>query len=154
MISIVSGGMEYYKDITHMMNGLIDYHQGVSTFFSNDFRESQIYERKMNLIIKDQVKIFIALEGKCQVGYLITSVNKNIGCVESLYVDENHRGKAIGDRLMEAGLEWIKSNRINQIHVSVAYGNDVLPFYEKFGLYPRSIILKTGEETYEKNNCS
>lgn len=154
MINIVSGSMKCFDELRGMMNALTDYHQGVSTFFSNDFKESQIYDRKQSLLIKDQVKIFIAYEQKVKVGYLMTSIHKGIGCIESLYVDPNHRGKSIGDQLMDRGLNWLKNNAIDQIQVSVAYGNDVLPFYEKFGLYPRSIILKTGEEAYEKDNCS
>lgn len=154
MIRIVSGGMKYYRDIKDMMKALAHYHQGVSTFFSNDFKESQIYDRKLSLMKKDDMRIFIAYEEDYKVGYLVTSVDKKIGHVESLYVDENHRGKAIGDKLMAEGLAWINSKSVDQIHVSVAYGNNVLDFYEKFGLLPRSIILKTGEEAYEKNDCS
>ncbi len=82
---------------------------------------------------------------KKPVGYLITSVHKNVGEIESLYVDQHYRGSEIGDELMTRALSWIKSFTPETIKVSVAYGNQVIAFYERYGFFPRSVILKEQE---------
>lgn len=46
-------------------------------------------------------------------------------------------------KLMNSAMEWFEKNHINEIELTVVYGNDAVSFYEKLGFYPRSIIMTT-----------
>lgn len=118
------------------------YHQGVSEYFTQDFEKDNYVERKKKLLDKENVQIALAYDSTLLVGYLIASIDKKSGEIDSLFVDETYRGKDIGDELMQVSLEWLKSFQPEDIRVSVAYGNQVLSFYEKHGFLPRSVILK------------
>ncbi|MPN22520.1 hypothetical protein SDC9_169903 [bioreactor metagenome] len=53
-------------------------------------------------------------------------------------MEENHRGCGIGRRLMDKALSQLHEYNLKNITLSVVIGNEnVLPFYEKFGFYPR-----------------
>lgn len=128
--------------IKPLWDKLSAYHTGVSEYFRSDFEEDQYSRRKEIIKKKEHVQITMAFYHKKPVGYLIASVDGNEGEIDSLYVDTHYRGSEIGDELMTRSLTWIKSFEPKSIKVSVAYGNQVLAFYEKYGFFPRSIILK------------
>ena len=142
MITYKVTGIESIDIIKPLVAKLSDYHKDISSYFSKDF-EVDNYDQKKSLISgKHHVQVTIAHDNNEPVAYLVASVHKNEGVIESLYVDENYRGYEIGDTLMSLSLDWIKKHEPESIKISVAYGNKVLSFYEKFGFYPRSIILK------------
>ena len=41
---------------------------------------------------------------------------------------------------MNSVAEWFKA-KIDEIELTVVYGNEAVSFYEKLGFYPRSIIM-------------
>ncbi|MCB2306640.1 GNAT family N-acetyltransferase [Clostridium estertheticum] len=45
--------------------------------------------------------------------------------------------------LMSSAMEWFGENHINDIELTVVYGNEAVSFYQKLGFYPRSIIMTT-----------
>ncbi|WP_367888864.1 GNAT family N-acetyltransferase [Paenibacillus sophorae] len=66
----------------------------------------------------------------------------NRGELDSIFVLQDFRGSGIGQELMTLSLGWFKTNSIENIAISVLFGNDeALPFYEKFGFYPRTYVL-------------
>ncbi len=138
--------------IKPLWDKLSAYHQGVSEYFRTDFETDNYLTRKEVIKKKEHVQIVIAYYHNKPVGYLIASVNKGEGEIDSLYVDTHYRGSEIGDVLMTVSLEWIKTFSPETIKVSVAYGNQVLSFYEKYGFFPRSIILK--ENGGYRDECS
>ena len=44
---------------------------------------------------------------------------------------------------MGSAMEWFAENHINEIELTVVYGNEAVSFYEKFGFYLRSSIMTT-----------
>lgn len=145
--------VEELDTIKPLWDKLSTYHEGVSAYFRTDFEKDHYAKRKVIIQNKEHVQIMMAFYHKKPVGYLIASVHHNEGEIDSLYVDTHYRGSEIGDELMTRSLAWIKSFAPESIKVSVAYGNQVLAFYEKYGFFPRSIILKeNGGEGYEYGN--
>ncbi|WP_408634775.1 GNAT family N-acetyltransferase [Paenibacillus zanthoxyli] len=66
----------------------------------------------------------------------------NRGELDSIFVLQDYRGYGIGQELMTLSLDWLKTNSAKTIAISVLFGNDeALPFYEKFGFYPRTYVL-------------
>jgi GNAT superfamily N-acetyltransferase len=62
--------------------------------------------------------------------------------IDSIYVADGYRSKGLGGRLLEGALDWIDEHDIKEVRTSVIWGNEeVLPFYQNHGLYPRSIVL-------------
>ena len=62
--------------------------------------------------------------------------------IDSIFVAEGYRGKGLGSRLLKGALDWIDEHDVKEVRSSVVWGNEeVLHFYEHFGLYPRSIML-------------
>lgn len=56
------------------------------------------------------------------------------GHINNLYVMPEYRGLNIGKELMDKGMEWIKSDKdVKCALVHVSNGNNVAPFYEKYG---------------------
>lgn len=142
MINYSNGGKEKLEVIQPLFKKLCEHHLETSTYFSKEFEKDQFNERKKAILEKENVQIILANDKDISVGYLVASVHDNQGEIESLYIDENYRGYAIGDTMMTSALKWIKEKEPKTIKVSVAYGNQVLSFYGKYGFYPRSIILK------------
>ncbi len=82
------------------------------------------------------------LSGKLA-GYCISSITGgNRGELDSIFVLQDYRGSGIGQELMTLSLDWLKANSAKTITISVMFGNDeALPFYGKFGFYPRTYVL-------------
>ena len=40
-------------------------------------------------------------------------------------------------------MEWFASRGIEEIELTVVYGNEAVSFYQKLGFYPRSFIMTT-----------
>lgn len=142
MITYNIEGIEAIDTIKPLWEKLSDYHKEVSSYFIKDFEGDHYNKRKMLIHDKEQVQITIAHDDEVPIGYIVASVHDDQGEINSLFVDESYRGKDIGHELMTRSLEWIRNFDPEEIKVSVAYGNQVFSFYEKFGLYPRSVILK------------
>ena len=67
----------------------------------------------------------------------------NPSTIEVLFVDEKYRRNGFGLKLMNSAVEWFKVKKIDEIELTVVYGNEAVSFYEKLGFYPRSIIMAT-----------
>ena len=49
----------------------------------------------------------------------------------------------IGKELMTQSLQWLEENKVENIHIYVAVGNEeALEFYHKFGFRPSTYKLK------------
>ena len=48
----------------------------------------------------------------------------------------------LGGKLIKGAMDWIDGHDVREVRTSVVWGNEeVLPFYETHGFYPRSIVL-------------
>lgn len=81
-------------------------------------------------------------------GYCVSSLSDEMtGEIESIYIEGPYRLLGIGTVLMTRALAWLDGNGPTRKRVSVAAGNeDILPFYRKFGFYPRMTVLEQTRE--------
>ncbi|WP_410768952.1 GNAT family N-acetyltransferase [Fontibacillus sp. BL9] len=128
--------------------GLRDHHARISPVFSetiaaNDFqkRSNQIQAKARNGFI--QITLVYSTDSEIYVGYCISTINEsNEGEIDSIFIQEPYRKQGIGDKLMQVSLDWFQAHDIEDISISVMFGNDsVFPFYEKYGFYPRTYHL-------------
>ena len=121
-------------------------HHDDSVHFKDHFASFTFDQRaeKFLLISENDVCIEIALDdGGVSVAYCVSTAEGSVGELDSLYVEERWRGKGIGEALVRRGLEWMRGKNCARIMVAVADGHEsVLPFYERFGFYPRFTYLQ------------
>lgn len=145
MLSFTHGGLELFPRIESLWEGLRAHHTDVSPYFSEDFSRITFAARAEAIAAHDaKVRADIATVHGADAGYIIASITQDgIGEIDSLFVLPGHRKLGIAGALTERAIAWFDEESITRQIVTVATGNeDVLPFYARFGFYPRTIILK------------
>ncbi|AHV98790.1 GNAT family N-acetyltransferase [Paenibacillus sabinae] len=128
---------------------LRDRHASLPTHFSEQISKNTFEERSRDLLNKSKqgkLKIILARDAveKRLLGYCISSINEmKQGEIDSIFIIDDFRGMGIGNALMKRTLDWFEINGIHNICLSVLFGNEqALKFYEKYGFYPRTYLLK------------
>jgi diamine N-acetyltransferase len=78
------------------------------------------------------------------IAYCISTVASN-GCgeIDSMFVEEEFRGRGIGSDLVRRALAWLQSAGATSKVVTVAHANEeALAFYKRFGFQPKTILLQ------------
>ena len=88
-----------------------------------------------------RIELLIESETDNILGFCIAYSKSVSGKIEVLFVDEKYRRNGFGLKLMNSAVEWFKVKKIDEIELTVVYGNEAVSFYEKLGFYPRSIIM-------------
>lgn len=134
--------------IEPLWNRLNRFHEQKSIYFKSFFKNFRFEERVRRLTSEGEkrLRIIVAVkqEKKQRVGYCISSIDKdNKGEIESIFVEEKYRSKRIGFSFMEDAIHWFEENKVKDISIVVAYGNEkALDFYRKFDFYPRTLVLR------------
>ncbi|BCG60768.1 GNAT family N-acetyltransferase [Paenibacillus sp. URB8-2] len=128
---------------------LRDHHASLSKYFSEHISRNTFEERSRDLFNKSKqgsLKIILAREAVTTelIGYCISSISEmKQGEIDSIFILDDFRGMGIGNALMKRTLDWFETNGIHNICLSVLFGNEpALKFYEKYGFYPRTYLLK------------
>ena len=146
-ISYSSGGVEHLDMIRPLWEKLNQHHAKISPHFVAEFQTKTFEGRKSALLEKyaaGEMRVDIAQSQQVTIGYLISAVDsKGVGEIESIYIEESFRGQAIGDELMRQALAWLDEQNVHTKVIAVAVGNErAHSFYERFGFYPRVMMLK------------
>ncbi|WP_069649108.1 GNAT family N-acetyltransferase [Caloranaerobacter ferrireducens] len=156
-IEYISGNEDLLDSIGFLWEKLNKHHKNNSKHFSKKFSKFSFEVRKKGLIDKAKkglMKIEIArdIEKNKNIGYCISTINdRNIGEIESLYIEPDYRKQGIGNKFMKNALDWMKLNKVKSICIGVSVGNEeVLSFYEKYGFLPRTIILEQINKEYNE----
>ncbi|MGE7849423.1 GNAT family N-acetyltransferase [Bacillus paramycoides] len=134
--------------IRDSLDKLHEYHNSKSKYFSGDYPritfEERIEEYKRNSKYGEyRIELLIDSETDNILGFCIAYSKKISGKIEVLFVDEKYRRNGLGLKLMNSAVEWFKEQQIDEIELTVVYGNEAVSFYQKLGFYPRSIIMTT-----------
>ncbi|WML33464.1 GNAT family N-acetyltransferase [Clostridium sp. OS1-26] len=109
--------------------------------FTFDKRIESIYRKAEKGIIK--IDMLLDSYTGNYVGYCLSSIEDNLGEIESIYIEKQYRKFKLGDKLMKNALKWFESNSITNIEINVVYANDeALSFYERYGFHVGNYILK------------
>jgi len=147
LIQYTSGDQTWLDFAQPLWEKLNQHHEEISTYFSEDFRANNFTERKTKLLKKyaaGWLRVDLAQCRDLTIGYLISAVSTNkVGEIESIFVDPEFRGQAIGDELMRRALQWLDQQQVHTKLIAVAVGNQrAYSFYARFGFYPRVVMLK------------
>ncbi|QIB26463.1 GNAT family N-acetyltransferase [Caloranaerobacter azorensis] len=155
-IKYISGNEDLLDSIGFLWEKLNKHHENSSKYFSEKFSKFTFEVRKKGLIDKAKrgfMKVEIArdVEKNINIGYCISTINdRNIGEIESLYVEPDYRKLGIGNEFMRNALDWMDLNNVKSICIGVSVGNEeVLSFYKKYGFFPKTIILEQVNNKYK-----
>ncbi len=138
--------------IEPLWHKLLEHHRIRSEHFADRFTSITWMKRKTGLIEKSasghlRVDISTDLDKGKIVGYCVSTISGGgRGEIESIFVESKYRKTGIGDGLMQRALAWMNELHTTQKILGVGVGNDeVLPFYRRYGFFPRTIILEQVE---------
>lgn len=142
-------GIDAIKPLWEKLN---EHHRQLSPHFAGHYETFKFEQRKADLLRKAEqglmhIDLAKDMDDDVIVGYCVSTLIKDgseaVGEVDSIYVDEAYRSSGIGDTLMRKALEWMDARGADVKRVSVGAGNeDVFPFYERYGFYPRMTVLQ------------
>lgn len=146
--AIVSGGPEILDEVEPLWNGLRAHVCSRSSHFGEEMRMLSWEERKQEILGagKRLLVEMVSVEGR-RVAYCVSTVDpQGAGEIDSIYVDERHRGMGLGHELLDRALAWMERNGAMCVRLSVTWGNEeALRFYSSRSFYPRSIVLQRKE---------
>jgi ribosomal protein S18 acetylase RimI-like enzyme len=145
-IVLESGDERILDKIQELWEELNQLHLEKSLDFKQHYKDFTFQSRKESLIkytYEGKLFIVIARHEKNKIGYCISGVIDDVGEIESIFVKSDYRNNHIGNTLMAASLNWIKSCNAKKTIVKVSVGNEeVFGFYSKYGFAPRLIELQ------------
>lgn len=138
--------IEEIEILREPLERLHKHHNSVSEFFSGSYPritfEKRVEEYKANTKCGEyRIELLSDVETDNIIGFCIAYNKSANGKIEVLFVNEEHRGRGLGAKLMNNAIEWFASKKILEIELTVVYGNDAASFYQKLGFYPQSIIM-------------
>jgi len=149
-IILETGNEKLLADIEELWEQLNQLHMAKSLDFKHHYRTFTFQARSKSLLsIAEKGKLFIAIahHREEKIGYIVSSIIDETGEIDSVFIKPEYRKKGVGNMLMEASLNWIKTNNVKLIRVAVSVGNEeVFGFYAKYGFKPRLTVLQFGSE--------
>jgi len=131
------------SQIRTMWEALNKLHGKFSTYFQKHFMSFTFDARLKQFEKKETFSVFVAEDNSKYVGYCIASVEKQVGEIDSIYVDPQNQKRKVGESLIVAAESWLQSKDVIKIHISVAEGNEsAFGFYNKQGYYQRYTVLE------------
>lgn len=147
-ISIVEKDLTEIDIIKSLWEKLNLIHLDKSVYFKSKY-ENFTFDKRMKSIYKKAEKGIMKLDLLLDndkgeyVGYCLSSIEEDLGEIESIFIEEKYRKHGLGDKLMQSALKWFESREIKDIEINVVYANDgALPFYERHGFHIGNYILK------------
>jgi diamine N-acetyltransferase len=142
-------GIDQLDKVRLLWERLNMHHAQLSRHFSAGRMNRTFEPRRQEFLNKakdGKLKIELVYHANEQLplAYCITNISSDgIGEIDSLYVEENFRGRGIGTELMRHALEWLNREGAAAKTIVVLHENDAaLTFYERYGFYPDTINLR------------
>ena len=143
------GGPELLDTIEPLWRKLNDIHRTVSPHFADRAAASSFTARKQGLLEKahnGQLRVEVAKTKAEQqvIAYCVSTITPDwTGEIDSIFVEEDHRGNGIADHLMSGALEWMEQAEVQAKILVVLWGNEqVHPFYQRYGFFPVSTTMR------------
>jgi ribosomal protein S18 acetylase RimI-like enzyme len=148
-IHYLQGDEKLLDDVRELWEALNEHHGKNSVHFKDFYGQFRFADRRADWLKHAQngeMQVIICFDEatRQRVGYCISSLDHDLaGEIESIFVLPEYRGLGIGKELMRRTLQWLDEAGAAKVVVSVAAGNEqAFRFYEKFGFYPRRIMLE------------
>jgi diamine N-acetyltransferase len=121
-----------------------------SVYFEDHYSSFTFEKRIESIVQKDDhdLKITIVVDGPRYLGYCISSIENRKGEIDSIYLEDDLRGRGIGRKLIEEHINWLKEKGCSKIRLAVSYGHEdtVRDFYHRMGFFERLISFEWKNE--------
>jgi GNAT superfamily N-acetyltransferase len=149
MVEIVDVPKQKIGCIRNLWEKLNQLHYDDSVYFEDHY-VSFTFEKRVAAFadIEDaNLKISVVKDGPRFLGYCVSSIEGLHGEIDSLYLEEELRGRGIGKRLVEAHIAWMKGRGCDRVRLAVSYGHDsVREFYHRMGFFERLVYYELKDE--------
>jgi GNAT superfamily N-acetyltransferase len=135
--------------IRNLWERLNEMHYEDSVYFEDRFASFAFEERARPWLAIDDsdLKITVVKDGPRFLGYCVSVIEGERGEIDSLYLDEELRGRGIGKRLVESHKAWMKERGCGRIRVAVSFGHDsATGFYHAMGFFERLTCFELKED--------
>ena len=137
--------LEDVSGIMPIFAQIVDYHASIDPEVYTDADMNAFEKSVREQLTKDNWKIFVAETNKKIVGFLTLQMRSNRrqwgnvadtdGRIDCLAVDENYRHMGIGTKLIEWVENYLKSQGIFEMRLTVSIHNpNAIKCYEKMGM--------------------
>ena len=140
---------DIYYDEIETIRGLWEknrqYHEKTSEYFKEAYSSINFADRMkaFSTLNENTMKITVAKSNDEYIGYCISTIINGTGELQSLHVDEKHRGSGIGKQLASKHIEWMKEKNCRSIGVTVSQENEAtIAFYKRLGFYPNTLFME------------
>jgi diamine N-acetyltransferase len=116
------------------------------------FDDRKVYFEKIAAAGTLRIDLAFDTDKQRYAGYCVSFIsNERHGEIESIFIEEAYRSQGLGTELLSRALSWMDTLEVVRKRVAVADGNeDAWGFYQRFGFYPRMMML----EQQNKHNGS
>lgn len=142
------GGSELLDIVEPLWKKLNELHRLVSPHFSDRAAAHSFTARKQGFLEKTQngqlrVEVVKTKAEQQVIAYCVSTITPDkTGEIDSIFVEEDHRGNGIADHLMCGALEWMEQAEVKAKILVVLWGNErVHAFYQRYGFFPLSATL-------------
>jgi len=143
-IQYIEGGKDLLGCVQPLWEKTRDYHRDISVHFASKFASQTFGKRKADLLKKsrqDKIHVSLAKDNDVLIGYCVSTIDDDMGEIDSVYVEPSYRGQGIARHMVRAAVGWMNDNGVRSKTLRVAVGNEgVIDFYRSFE--PYQIILE------------
>jgi ribosomal protein S18 acetylase RimI-like enzyme len=133
----------HIPDLFRLWTEFFDYHRDIDPYYSRtEDAQQHIEKRFREKITSDDSGVLVAVEDGKAIGYSLFWLaegspfvkQRQYGFICDLAVTSAHRGRGIGDGLLEKTLAWFMAKGIRRIAIYTLVGNDgAVRFWEQHG---------------------
>jgi diamine N-acetyltransferase len=149
MTEITDITKERINCIRNLWEKLNKLHYEDSVYFEEHY-ESFTFEGRIESVLRiddESLKISIVKNGPRYLGYCISSIDGKNGEIDSIYLEDELRGRGLGKELVNQHVKWMKGKGCSRIRVAVSYGHDpVNEFYHRMGFYERLVYFELKDD--------
>lgn len=133
--------------IRPLWEALNRHHLNHSRHFKTHYLQQSFDDRIKKFEKVEQYRIEVICQENKPYGYILASIDKGVGEIDSFYIYDDLRGLGLGEYLIKRMITWFESNHIDQVDVSIAAGNEeIIMFYQRMGFNMKKYTMELGEE--------
>ncbi len=145
-IQIRAGGAELIGLTKPLWEKQKTYHLGIDRLSPENYVDLSFEERAIRIQKKGAHLTTLLAEDRTTdhlIGYSLATINlEGVGEIDSVFVEENYRGKGVGTALIKATLVWMEENKVQKTKLHVLDVNQsAVSLYRTLGFEPRMVEM-------------
>jgi ribosomal protein S18 acetylase RimI-like enzyme len=160
-MEIIEATASHVPELYELWTEFFDYHRDIDPYYSRtEDAQEHIEKRFREKIEGEDSQVLVAVEEGEVVGYSLFWIaegslfvrQRRYGFICDLAVESGHRGRGIGDSLLEATLAWFETKKVKRIVIYVLVGNaKAMNFWERHGFEAKMQCMERIAEIADKD---